>query len=128
LELKEFVTGIQHFGIPTKDITKTAEFFQILGFEKAFETDLDGTKVIFHKLNNIIVETYEDNLATMKVGAIDHIAIDVVNIEETYKVIKSKNLKILDDKIQFLPFWEKGVKFFTIIGPDQEKIEFSQML
>ncbi len=28
----------------------------------------------------------------------------------------------------FLPFWENGVKFFTIEGPNKEKVEFSQYL
>ena len=35
---------------------------------------------------------------------------------------------MLDKEVQFLPFWEKGVRFFTILGPNGEKVEFSQML
>ena len=30
--------------------------------------------------------------------------------------------------VHFLPFWENGVKFFTIEGPNKEKVEFSQYL
>ena len=33
-----------------------------------------------------------------------------------------------DTAINFLPFFEKGVKFFTIIGPNREKVEFNQYL
>ena len=25
-----------------------------------------------------------------------------------------------------LPFWERGVKYFTILGPNHEKLEFNQ--
>ena len=32
------------------------------------------------------------------------------------------------DEVHFLPFWENGVKFFTIEGPNKEKVEFSQYL
>ena len=32
------------------------------------------------------------------------------------------------DTIHFLPFWDNGVRFFTIEGPNKEKIEFSQYL
>lgn len=35
---------------------------------------------------------------------------------------------MLDAEIQFLPFWENGVRFFTIVGSNKEKIEFSQYL
>ena len=41
---------------------------------------------------------------------------------------KEKGFCILDEEIQFLPFWENGVKFFTLTGPNKEKIEFSQYL
>ena len=29
-----------------------------------------------------------------------------------------------NDIVHFLPFWENGVKFFTIEGPNKEKVEF----
>jgi hypothetical protein len=35
---------------------------------------------------------------------------------------------MLDTKIQLLPFWEQGVKFFTVLGPNEERVEFSQYL
>ena len=37
-------------------------------------------------------------------------------------------MNTLQDEIHFLPFWDKGVRFFTIKGPNEEKIEFSQFL
>lgn len=33
-----------------------------------------------------------------------------------------------NDIVHFLPFWENGVKFFTIEGQNKEKVEFSQYL
>ena len=39
-----------------------------------------------------------------------------------------KNKSFIKDTIHFLPFWENGVKFFTIEGPNKEKVEFSQYL
>lgn len=39
-----------------------------------------------------------------------------------------EGFSMLDTKIQFLPFWEHGVKFFTVLGPNEEKVEFSQHL
>ena len=43
--------------------------------------------------------------------------------------MKSSNcFKILGLQVESLPFWENGVKFFTIEGPNREKVEFCEML
>ena len=38
MNLQEFATGVQHVGIPTKDMEATVNFYHRLGFETAFET------------------------------------------------------------------------------------------
>ena len=85
-------------------------------------------KVAFLKLNNLVIETYENKAAKMESGAIDHVAIDVKDIEKVYELINHAGLNTTRDTIHFLPFWENGVRFFTIEGPNKEKIEFSQYL
>ena len=43
--------------------------------------------------------------------------------------LKKQHIGIPTNDIDhFLPFWENGVKFFTIEGPNKEKVEFSQYL
>lgn len=128
MELKKYMTGIQHIGIPTNDIRKTIEFYHKLGFETALETVNGDEKVAFLKLNNLVVETYENKNAKMEAGAIDHLAIDVADVEAVYNEIVKRELNTTNDDIHFLPFWEKGVRFFTIEGPNKEKVEFSQYL
>lgn len=64
----------------------------------------------------------------MKYGAIDHIAIDVTDIEKAYEKICAMGLNTLKDEIHFLPFWDNGVRFFTTEGPNKERVEFSQFL
>ena len=109
MTIKDNLTGIQHVGIPTNDIEETVAFYEKLGFETALRTvnEEAGEKVAFLRLGTLVVETYENKAAKMTDGAIDHIAID-------------------RDTIHFLPFWENGVRFFTIAGPNKERIEFSQ--
>lgn len=126
--MKNYASGIQHIGIPTKDMDATKEFFGKLGFEPAFETVNDGSKVAFLKLENLVIEAYESEEVTGKVGAIDHIAIDVKDIEAVYREVCEIGLNTCGDEIHFLPFWEHGVRFFTIQGPNEEKVEFSQFL
>ena len=148
MEIKAFTTGVQHIGIPTNDIKKTIEFFQLLGFEVAFRTINGPEEVAFLQLHNLVIETYQNHQAKMEYGAIDHIAIDVKDIDALFKEVKahadkeqekaneqekaekaaSPLFKMLDNQVNGLPFWEKGVKFFTIEGPNKEKIEFCERL
>lgn len=87
-----------------------------------------GDRVVFLKVASLVIETYESKDAAMKSGAVDHIALDVKDIEKTYELINQEGLNTTKDPIHFLPFWENGVKFFTIEGPNKEKVEFSQYL
>nr|WP_294872160.1 VOC family protein [Prevotella sp.] len=143
MEIKDFTIGVQHIGIPTNDIKKTIEFFQLLGFDIAFRTINGPEEVAFLQLHNLVIETYQNHQAKMEYGAIDHIAIDVKNIDALFEEVKAKAIeaekvatekqatslfRMLDTQVNGLPFWEKGVKFFTIEGPNKEKIEFCERL
>lgn len=128
MNIKDFTTGVQHIGIPTNDINKTIEFYHALGFATALRTVNGTEEVAFLQLHNLIIETYQNHQAAMAYGAIDHIAIDVKNIGELLDVVKAGNFKMLDTQVNGLPFWENGVKFFTIEGPNKEKIEFCERL
>lgn len=128
MSLKEQINGLQHIGVPTKNMEETIVFYEKLGFETAFETVNDGDRVVFLKFASLVIETYESKDAAMKSGAVDHIALDVKDIEKTYELINQEGLNTTKDTIHFLPFWENGVKFFTIEGPNKEKVEFSQFL
>ena len=126
----DLLKGVQHLGVPTNDLERTIRVYERLGFEVALRTLNEKTdeKVAFLRHGNLMIETYENHQATMKDGAIDHIAIDVTDIEKCYEIANELRLDVLDDGIQFLPFWENGVKFFTVRGPNNEKVEFNQQL
>lgn len=130
INFKEQMNGIQHIGIPTNDIEATIQFYEKLGFEIAFRTINEevSEKVAFLKLHSLVIEIYENKAAKMEAGAIDHVAIDVKDIEKVYQMVNQAELNTTQDTIHFLPFWENGVRFFTIEGPNKEKVEFSQYL
>ena len=128
MDIRTKITGIQHVGVPTDDIQKSILFYKGLGFGIVWQTinEQDGTSVLFLQLGNLIMEVYENKQASMKSGAIDHIALNVTDIDAVFSKIKELGYEMLDDNIRFLPFWEYGVRFFTIIGPNKEKIEFCE--
>ena len=39
-----------------------------------------------------------------------------------------ETLKQATDEIEFLPFWEKGVRFFKVLDPNNAPVEFCQIL
>lgn len=130
MELSDLVTGVQHIGIPTNDIEKTIAFYAGLGFALALRTEnkAAGEQVAFLRLGNLTVETYQNGRAADRPGAIDHVALCVTDADAAFAAAKAAGCQMLDTQVQFLPFWEKGVRFFTVLGPNGEKVEFSQML
>ena len=125
-----YITGLQHVGIPTNDLEATIAFYTSLGFEVALRTGNPKAdeQVCFLALGNLCIETYENGCAVGKPGAVDHIALNVTDIEGVFREAKRAGRTLLDQEVQFLPFWEKGVRFFTILGPNGEKVEFCQKL
>ena len=130
MDIKTKVTGIQHVRIPTNEIKKRISFYEGIGSEVVWQTvnELNNQAVVFLRLGNLVMEIYENGQAAMKAGAIDHIALDVTDIDSVFESVKKDGYKMLDEKVQYLPFWKYGVKFFTITGPNGEKIEFCEKL
>ena len=128
MDLKENLVGLEHVGVPTADIEKTIAFYESLGFAVALRTSIPGGgKVAFLQLGNVMIETYESDDVSGKPGAIDHLALKARDIEAAFKAVKALGYEMVNDEIEFLPFWESGVRFFTFYGPNREKIEFSQI-
>lgn len=126
--LMDFCSGIQHIGIPTVDMDQTCRFYEALGFQRAFETVIRGSqRVVFLRFANVIVEAYEASEPN-RTGAIDHIAIDCQDIEGAYAFAKAQGYRIVSQGIEALDFWENGVRFFIMEGPNNERIEIDQRL
>ena len=77
-----------------------------------------------------VVYIYADVIdgTVITLGAIAHICVDVDDIEATLEAVKAAGLKPINDEIEFLPFWEKGVRFFKVLDPNNAPVEFCQIL
>ena len=122
----KLATGVQHIGVPTNDIEKTIAFYEALGFVNAHQVDNNGEMVAFLKLGDLVIETYQNGKAVGAAGAVDHIAINVTDVDAARKIADEMGLPVIE--AGQLPFWSNGVKYFTVLGPNQEKIEFNQYL
>ena len=108
--------------------SRLAEQTRVLGLLATAAHEAADEKVAFLKLGTLVIETYENKAAALRSGAIDHVAIDVKDIEKVHEMITGAGLNTTQDEVHFLPFWKNGVRFFTIEGPNKEKVEFSQYL
>lgn len=124
--MMEFCSGLQHVGIPTADVEATCAFYEGLGFLRTFEDVIGNSqKAVFLQSGNLLVEIYEGE-PVLESGAVDHIAVDCLDVEAAYELACTQGYKIVSRGIEELPFWENGVRFFMIEGPCRERIEFNQ--
>lgn len=136
MELK--INGLQHIGIPVTDLKKSEQFYEGLGFHNVmtshFEINNEKGYVSMMQRGAVIIEIYQmpptelDEVKQRKNGHIDHIAFDVDDIDLTYKVVKENGYQVMESAPVFLNFWTKGCKYFNILGPDGERLEFNQII
>ena len=71
---------------------------------------------------------YEGLGFTKKYETLNEKAGERVVFLELKGLAQEQGYEIVSNGIEALPFWEKGVRFFLILGPNQERIEFNEIL
>lgn len=132
------VQGFQHLGLPVTDMARSRAFYERLGFRAVFETALPAEggaiQVAMLDMSGFVLELYQlvgaelAGIAARGDGHVDHLALNVADIEQAWGAARAAGLTPLEDAPVFLPFWDKGCKYFTVRGPDGEKVEFNQIL
>ncbi len=129
----KYVKHLHHVGMPTENMQGTVDFYTSLGGKVIFEKqDVDEGRPIQVKLidfHGVVIECYE-RLSTPKcIGAIDHLAFCVENIDEMYEICRAKGYRMMEDcadQIGVSTYWPKNTKWFIVYGANEEKIEFCQ--
>lgn len=122
-----------HIGLATNNVIEEVRWYQeVLGFQKTgeFETP-SGERVFFLKGNGFVYEMYQPSNPVPKEreGKIDHIALESVDIECDYHECVKQGYRITTNGIEEISsFWENGIRYFKIISPTGEEIEFCQIL
>ena len=133
---KNGLLGWDHLAVRTKDIKKSMSFYGELGFAMTGNGYLDTPDgrlyIAFMTCKGFTLELIQlvgaavDDPDTWKTGKIDHISLDVKNAQDALMEARSRGYKVLDFGLKELPLFEHGCKFFSIEGPNGEKIEFNQ--
>lgn len=121
---------LQHIGVSTSNQKQTLTLFEAMGFSRFYESinPVNAAPVVFMRLDDIVLEVYSQQDSISSPGVIDHIAVTVNDIDEKYAQVCTTEYGILEDGVKELPFWENGVRYFTVRGPCGEKLEFCQIL
>ena len=136
---KENLSGWNHLGVPVSDIERSKNFYQQFGFIEVMYAEIpengEAIKASMIKKEDFIIELYRlvgEKLAEIrsrKDGHIDHIALNVVDVEKAYAELQAAGMDIIEESPVFLgSFWDKGCKYFNVRGPDGEKLEFNQIV
>lgn len=138
-KLHSIINGLQHVGIPVSDIRVSEAFYSRFGFKNVMQStftiaDEPGICIMM-KYKEIILELYQmpasllGEIKTRKNGHVDHVAFDVDDIDEVFALLKNESFDVIEEQPMFLvSFWGNGCKYFNILGPDQEKLEFNQII
>lgn len=127
-DVTAYAQGFQHVGLPTTDIQRTIDFYLGLGFQLATRHDINGRDFAFLQLGNLLIEVIPTSEPAMKNGAVDHFCLDVKNIDTLFAALQAAGYTMLDEHVNEIAFWERGAKYFFILGPNNEKIEFCEIL
>jgi catechol 2,3-dioxygenase-like lactoylglutathione lyase family enzyme len=137
-QISNLTCRLQHVGIPVADVVVSEAFYKSLGFKKAmqspFQDDGKTGTCVMMKNGAVIMELYQlpdhklKEIRDRKDGHIDHITFDVNDIDVAYAKLKNRSFHVIEEAPVFLPFWENGCKYFNILGPDGERLEFNQLL
>lgn len=132
------LNGLQHIGIPVTDLSRSEKFYASLGFTNVmsagFELEGQQGQVAMMQQGSLVLELYQmppahlEEIKQRGNGRIDHFAFDVDDVEATYKQLKESGFEPVETEPVRLNFWSRGVRFFFILGPDGERIEFNQIL
>ena len=132
------INHLQHVGIPVTAIKTSEAFYARLGFAKVMEAGFtqDGAPGVCIMMQNrtIIIELYQlpaaqlQGIRDRRDGHIDHLAFDVDDIDATFTLLKNTGFDVIEEAPVFLSFWKKGCKYFNILGPDGERLEFNQVI
>ena len=133
------LSGLQHLGIFVTDIEKSKDFYKQFGFKevlvKTVPYEPEDVELAFLEQGGFTIELVQlggemkQQIANREDGQIDHVALNVKDVEKAYKEVVAAGFEVLEENAPVaMDLFDNGVKFFSIRGPDGEKVEFNQML
>ena len=117
------ITGLAHIGVFVKDMAKSVDFYKGLGFNLDKEEEI-GVKLAFLSAGTCLIELVEkSDIPTRGTGVIDHIAVEVDDLDAAIENAKAQGIAVDAAKIGTAPILG-GIRNVFFEGPDGERLEF----
>jgi lactoylglutathione lyase len=117
------IKGLAHIGVFTADIAKSVDFYTRLGFTLDKEEDI-GIKLAFLSAGSCLIELIGHTDAAARTdGRVDHIAMEVEDIDAAITAAVANGIVIDPSTIASVPILG-GVRNVFFTGPDGERLEF----
>ena len=113
-----------------RDAQTSVRFYEeLLDFKKTDEFRNGNSHLTFLRAGNCVLELIEKpEIERMPAGNIDHVALDVDNIEEIVEKLKARRLEFVNSEINHCDWIYGGVKNIFFKGPDGERIELFEVI
>ena len=122
---------LDHIGLAVDNVVAAKDWYvTVLGGTVigTFTCEGDPNPVFFVKVGETVYEMYQEAIPEGARGKIDHIAYVSEDIEADFRFCTEAGYTITTDGIEELPtFWAHGCRYFKILSPTGEQVEFSQI-
>ena len=118
------LTGIAHIALRVNDLQKSRDFYDVLGFEQAFEfRDAGKTSVAYIKVNDRQFIELIPRTSDSQPGGILHTCFEVADIESLHEAYVERGLQPTEAKKA-----RAGNLLFVMHGPDDQLLEYTQYM
>ncbi len=126
-------TGLHHIGVMTADIDRSMAYYQNLGLTLREAFDMPGgTRIAFLRAGSAVIELVmpadAESVKLRQNGRVDHIALEVKDIDAVIDALKAKGIAFDADKAGTAPIFANGSKNIFLTGPDGERLELFEEL
>jgi lactoylglutathione lyase len=123
------MTGLAHIGIMVKDMDASVNFYAgALGFELTARQSMGAAQLAFLNVSSCCIELVQAaDYAPRPAGVVDHIAIEVEDIETLVCKLIEKGVNFLSD-INTVNELLGGIRNVFFTGPDGERLEFFEYI
>lgn len=121
---------LDHIGLAVTNLEASKNWYcEVLGFEVIGYFHSGDIPVYFLKNGDTVYEIFELDIPEEVQGKINHISFVSEDIEADYDYCVKQGYTICTDGIEEIPtYWEKGSRYFKLLSPTGEQVEFCHIL
>ena len=116
------VIGLHHAGVHVASLERPIAFYEaVFGLYLAGRLSLGPEQLAFLEVGTCRIELIADGAAGRETGVVDHLAIEVDELDPWVPLLRERGVRLLDDAPVEVP--ALGARTLFCLGPDGERIE-----